>query len=194
MTFFDLLRHSTWFSAAVAFAAYVVLSLAALPVWPVTIALGSVYGIWRGLLVAMPSSIAGAVAVFVLGQSVLRDWARRRMAGSDRLEAITRAVGDKRGWIALLLRISPVVPFNLINYALSVTDMTFRVYLITTTVGILPATLMYLYIGSATASVVRRTPYSGWELGFYIAGLLATVLAVWLVGRAVRRTLDAQLG
>ena len=77
----DLLRHPGWISLAAASAAYVVLSLAMLPVWPLTILLGSVYGIWVGLLIAMPSSLVGALAVFVLGQSVLRDWARRRLAG-----------------------------------------------------------------------------------------------------------------
>ena len=89
----DLLRHPGWFSLAAASAAYVVLSLAMLPVWPLTILLGSVYGIWMGLVIAMPSSLVGALAVFVLGQSVLRGWARRRMAGWGRLQAITRAVG-----------------------------------------------------------------------------------------------------
>jgi uncharacterized membrane protein YdjX (TVP38/TMEM64 family) len=190
--FLDLLRQPGWFSLAAAFVAYVVLSLAMLPVWPVTILLGSLYGVWMGLLIAMPASVAGALAVFLLGQSVLRGWARRRMAGSDRLLAITRVVGDERGWIALLLRLSPVVPFNLINYALSVTDLRLGVYFVTTIVGILPATLMYLYLGAATASVTRAS-YTGVELAAYVLGLVATVLAVWLIGRAVRKTLDAQL-
>ena len=87
---------------------------------------------------------------------------------------------------------SPVVPFNLINYALSVTDLRLGVYFVTTTIWILPATLMYLYIGAATTSVAR-TRYTGVELVFYVIGLVATVLAVWLIGRAVRKTLDAEL-
>jgi uncharacterized membrane protein YdjX (TVP38/TMEM64 family) len=189
---FEFLHQPSWVSLAGAFAAYVVLSLAMLPVWPVTIFLGSIYGIWGGLLIAMPASVAGALAVFVLGQSVLRDWARRRMAGWDRLEAITRVVGDEHGWIPLLLRLSPVVPFNLINYALSLTDLRLGVYFVTTVVGILPATVMYLYMGATTASVARARLTAA-ELTIYVVGLIATVLAVWLIGRAVRKSLDAQL-
>jgi uncharacterized membrane protein YdjX (TVP38/TMEM64 family) len=188
---FEFLRHPTWLGLIGAFAAYVILSLAMLPVWPVTIFLGSIYGIWGGLLIAMPASVAGALAVFVLGQSILRDWARRRMAGWSRLEALTRVVGDERGWIALLLRLSPVVPFNLINYALSLTDLRLGVYFVTTVVGILPATLMYLSLGAATVSVARKSTTV--EVTIYVVGLIATVLAVWLIGRAVRSTLDAQL-
>ena len=189
----DFFRHPGWISTLGAVAAYVVLSLAMLPVWPITIFLGSVYGIWLGLLIAWPSSIVAALAVFLLGQSVLREWARRRMAGWNRVEAIRRVVGDEAGWIAFLLRVSPVVPYNLINYALSITDMTFGVYLVTTTFGIFPATLMYLYLGAATAAVARRAAFSTVELAMYVIGLIATVAAVWLIGRAVRRTLDKEV-
>ena len=185
----DLAGQPSWLGLAGAFTAYVVLSLAMLPVWPVTIFLGSIYGIWTGLLIAMPSSTAGALAVFVLGQSILRNWVRRRMEGWDRVQAITRVLGDRSGWIALLLRLSPVVPFNLINYALSITDIGPGVYFVTTVVGILPATVMYLYIGAATVSVARQS-YTGVELAVYVVGLIATVLAVWLIGRAVRKTLE----
>ena len=173
-----------------AFAAYVLLSLAMLPVWPITILLGSIYGIWRGLLIAMPSTVVAAIIVFVLGQSVLRGWARRQMSGWEKAEAITRAIGSQSGWIALLLRLSPVVPFNLINYALSVTDLSFRAYCITTIVGIVPATLMYLSFGAATATVARGSRFSNVELVAYLSGLVATVLAVWLIGRAVKKSLE----
>lgn len=187
----DFARHPGWVNIAGAFVAYVLLSLAMLPVWPVTILLGSLYGVWIGLAIAMPSSVCAAVVVFLLGQSVLRGWARRRMAGWSSVDAITRAMGEQSGWIALLLRLSPVVPFNLINYALSVTDLKFRAYLLTTIIGIIPATLMYLYLGAATTTVATGTSYTSLQLSMYVLGLVATVLAVWLIGRAVKKSLDA---
>jgi uncharacterized membrane protein YdjX (TVP38/TMEM64 family) len=162
-----------------------------LPVWPITILLGSIYGIWVGLAIAMPSSVFAASTVFLLGQTVLRQWARRRMAGWSKVDAITRAMGQESGWIALLLRLSPVVPFNLINYALSVTDLKFRAYFITTVIGIVPATLMYLYIGAATTAIAPGASYTWLQLSMYLLGFIATALAVWLIGRAVRTSLDA---
>ncbi|MCC7415819.1 MAG: TVP38/TMEM64 family protein [Acidobacteria bacterium] len=159
-----------------------------------TILLGSIYGIAVGFLVAMGGSVAGAAAVFVLGQTVLRSWARRRMAGWARVEAIARAVGDRKGWIALLLRLSPVVPFNLINYAFSVTELPLGVYLLTTAIGIVPATVMYLYVGAATAMIVTGAEETNFQLALYAVGLVATLLAVWLIGRAVKTALRDAAG
>jgi uncharacterized membrane protein YdjX (TVP38/TMEM64 family) len=185
----ELLRHPGWWSVGVACAAYTICAFAMLPAWPITMALGSIYGIWEGLLIATPASVAGATAVFVLARSALRDWARRRMAGSRRLEAISRAVSAEGPWVVFLLRLSPVVPFNLLNYALSVTDVRLRVYVVATTIGMLPPTALYLYAGSLSASVARGDVYTGWRAVVYVAGLAATGGAVWLVGRAVKSTL-----
>ena len=189
----DLIRHPGWWSVGLTWAAYIVCAFAMLPAWPITLALGSIYGIWRGLLIAMPAGVASATAVFVLARSVLREWARRRIAGSQRLVAISRAVGAHGTWVVFLLRLSPVVPFNLLNYALSVTEVRLRVFVIATTIGMLPPTILYLYMGSLGAALARGTEYRGWRAVAYVAGLIATAGVVWLVGRAVKKTLPAEL-
>ncbi|HEX3704432.1 MAG TPA: TVP38/TMEM64 family protein [Vicinamibacterales bacterium] len=189
----DLIRHPGWGSIGLACAGYTVCAFAMLPAWPLTVALGSIYGIWRGLLIATPASVAGATAVFVMARSTMRDWAQRRMAGSGRLVAISRAVSDEGPWVVFLLRLSPVIPFNLLNYALSVTQVSLRVYVVATTIGMLPPTVLYLYMGSLSASVARGTGYTGWRAGMYVAGLAATAGAVWLVGRAVKKALPTEL-
>jgi uncharacterized membrane protein YdjX (TVP38/TMEM64 family) len=186
----DFIRHPGWAGVAMACAAYAVCALAMLPAWPITVTLGSIYGLWRGLLIASPASVTAATMVFLLGRSVLRGWARRRIAGSVRLEAVVRALSDQGAWVVFLLRLSPVVPFNLLNYALSVTDLPLRVYVPATAIGMLPPTMLYLYLGSLTASVARGQVHSGWQTVVYVGGLLATGAAVWLIGRAVRKTLE----
>lgn len=186
----DLIRHPGWAGVTMAFAAYALCALAMLPAWPITVTLGSIFGIWRGLLIASPASVAGATAVFLLGRTVLRDWVRRRIAGSERIEAIVGAVSHQGAWVVFLLRLSPVVPFNVLNYALSITDLPLRVYVAATAIGMLPPTILYLYLGSLTGSVARGTLYTGWQMVMYVAGLVATGVAVWLVGRAVRKTLE----
>jgi len=167
----------------------VLLSIAALPVFPLTIALGSAYGIWRGFLIAMPSSVLAAIVVFLLGQSILRERAHRQVAGWPKGAAIMRAVG-RSGWIAILLRLSPIVPYNVINYALSLTDLPPGTYVTTTVVGIVPATFMWLYLGAAGATVAAGAKFTTFQLAMYLLGLIATVLAVWLIGREVRRSVD----
>jgi uncharacterized membrane protein YdjX (TVP38/TMEM64 family) len=189
----DVIRHPGWWSIMAACAAYTLCAFAMLPAWPITVALGSIYGIWRGLLIATPASVAGATGVFMMARSALGDWARRRIAGSDRLVAINRAVGQEGPWVVFLLRLSPVVPFNMLNYALSVTDVRLDVYVVATAIGMLPPTVLYLYIGSLSASVAEGTVYAGWRSTAYVAGLAATAGAVWLVGRAVKKALPPQL-
>ena len=132
----DLLREPGWEGVAIACAAYLLLAAAMLPAWPLTLAIGSIYGTWGGLLIASPAGVAAATAVFLLGRSVLRDRAQRRIARSDRLVAISRAISERGSWVVLLLlRLSPIVPFNVLNYALSVTDVPLRVYVAATAVG-----------------------------------------------------------
>jgi uncharacterized membrane protein YdjX (TVP38/TMEM64 family) len=81
----------------------------------------------------------------------------------------------------------------MLNYALSVTDVRLDVYVVATAIGMLPPTVLYLYIGSLSASVAEGTVYAGWRSTAYVAGLAATAGAVWLVGRAVKKALPPQL-
>jgi uncharacterized membrane protein YdjX (TVP38/TMEM64 family) len=178
-----LIRQPGWPGVAMAFAAYALCALAMLPAWPITMTLGSIYGIRRGLLIA-------ATAIFLLGRSVLRDWARRRIAGSKRIAAISRAVNQQSGWVVFLLRLSPIVPANVLSYALSLTDVPLHVYVAATAAGTLPPTILYLYLGSVTASLARGTVYSRWQTAAYALGLLPAGAAIWLIGRAVRDTLS----
>ena len=186
----DLLREPGWEGVAIACAAYLLLAAAMLPAWPLTLAIGSIYGTWGGLLIASPAGVAAATAVFLLGRSVLRDRAQRRIARSDRLVAISRAISERGSWVVLLLlRLSPIVPFNVLNYALSVTDVPLRVYVAATAVGMLPPTVLYLYLGSLGASIARGRVHSGWQTALSVTGLAATAGAVWLIGRRVKNTL-----
>jgi uncharacterized membrane protein YdjX (TVP38/TMEM64 family) len=189
----DLIRQPGWAGVVMAFAAYAVCALTMLPAWPITVTLGSLYGIRGGLFIAAPASVAAATAIFLLGRSVLRNWARRRIAGSKRLTAISRAVSQQSGWVVLLLRLSPIVPFNVLNYALSLTDVPLHVYVAATAIGMLPPTILYLYLGSLTASLARGTAYTGWRTAGYVLGLIPVCAAVWLIGRTVRDTLSRDI-
>src|SRR5260370_21939654 len=189
----DLIRQPGWPGVAMAFAAYAVCSLAMLPAWPITVTLGSIYGIQRGLFIALPASVAAATATFLLGRSVLRDWARRRIAGSKRLAAISRAVSQQSGWVVFLLRLSPLVPFNVLSYALSLTEVPLHVYVAATAVGTLPPTILYLYLGSVTGSLARGAPHTRWQTAAYALGLLPSCAAASLLGRAVRDTLSRDI-
>jgi len=156
-----------------------------------TISAGVLFGLLRGSICVSIGATLGAIAAFIVGRYVARDWVRSQLEGNPRFAAIDKAVG-REGWkIVLLTRLSPVFPFNLLNYAFGLTAVKLRDYALATWIGITPATVLYVYIGSvggslATAGHSRRTPVQ-WMLD--IVGLAATLGVAIYVSRVASRAL-----
>lgn len=96
--------------------------------------------------------------------------------------------------IVLLTRLSPVFPFNLLNYAYGLTSVPFRTYVLASWIGMLPGTIMYVYLGSAANSLATllsgETPRSAGRQILFALGLAATVAVTIIVTRRARRALD----
>lgn len=156
-----------------------------LPAAPFTIGAGLIYGFW-GFPLALLSATLGASLAFLVSRHLVRARVARIIAGRPALQAVDRAVADE-GWrVVGLLRLSPLVPFNLQNYALGATSVGFWPYVAATAVGTAPGCLLYVYLGvvgkvSADAGALR------WA--FVALGLAATVAVAVLVGRRARRVL-----
>jgi uncharacterized membrane protein YdjX (TVP38/TMEM64 family) len=178
-------------------AAYVASTVAFLPGSILTLAAGFAFGPLWGLAVASPASVAGATCAFLLGRTLLRDWAAARAGGSARVRAIDAAVRQEGFKIVLLLRLSPIIPFNALNYALSLSTVPLRTYVLASFLGMLPGTALWVYLGSlAPAAAELSSTASGGgttRTVLYIAGLAATVGAAVIGARAARRALNAQL-
>jgi uncharacterized membrane protein YdjX (TVP38/TMEM64 family) len=183
---------------AVFFAAYVASTVALLPGSLLTLAAGFAYGPLWGLVVASPASVAGATAAFLLGRSVLREWVRRKIADFPRARAVDRAVGREGFKLVLLLRLSLLIPFNGLNYALSLSQVTLGRYVLASFIGMLPGTALYVYLGSlATAAAelsTRRAEGGGAQTALYVTGLVATVVVALVLAQAAGRALRDELG
>ncbi len=192
-----LARETGPLGVAVFFAAYVVGTVAGLPGSILTLAAGFAYGPVWGLAIASPASVAGATCAFLLGRTLLRDWAARKVGGSPRARAIDAAVEREGFKLVLLLRLSPLFPFNVLNYVLSLSRVSLGAYVLASFLGMLPATALYVYLGSlATAAAELSTAAEGGgttRIVLYVAGLLATVAVVVIGTRAARRALDTEL-
>ena len=127
---------------------YVAATLLLLPGSILTAGAGFVYGPLVGTLLVSPVSVLAATLAFILGRFVARTWVARRMEKHPRFAAIDEAIGKSGFKIVFLLRLSPVFPFNLLNYALGVTRVRLGDYVIASLLGMLPATLLYVYLGS----------------------------------------------
>lgn len=160
----------------------------------VTLAGGALFGVVQGTIAVSVGSVAGASAAFFVGRFLARDWIESRVARNPKFRAIDQAVGEQGFKIVLLTRLSPVFPFNLLNYAYGLTRVRFRDYLLASWIGMLPGTILYVYLGSLAGEVAnaavgdrQRTP-AEWTL--YGVGLAATVVVTIFVTRVARQALD----
>lgn len=177
-------------------AAYVLATIFFLPGSFLTLGAGALFGLIRGTLYASLGSLAGATAAFLIGRYLARDWVSRKINGNPKFKAVSAAVA-REGWkIVGLTRLSPVFPFNLLNYAYGVTGVTFRDYLLASWIGMAPGTIVYVYLGSIAGDLAglssgghARTPV---EWGLYGAGLIAAVAVSLYVTRIARAALEEE--
>jgi uncharacterized membrane protein YdjX (TVP38/TMEM64 family) len=167
---------------------YIVACVLLLPGSVLTLGAGAVFGVAYGIVIVWISAILGATAAFLVGRYLVRDWVARKIAANPKLQLLDTTV-TREGWkIVALMRLSPVIPFNLLNYAFGATRVPLRDYVFASAVGMLPGTAMYTYLGSlagelAGGSARARTPL---EWSFYALGLLATVAVTVYLTRVAR--------
>jgi uncharacterized membrane protein YdjX (TVP38/TMEM64 family) len=175
-------------------AIYIVACVLFIPGSLLTLGAGALFGLWWGYLSVTVGSVAGASAAFIIGRTIGRGWIEQKVASNRKFRAIDDAVGREGFKIVLLTRLSPVFPFNLLNYAYGVTRVSFRDYFLASLLGMIPGTLMYVYFGSAAKGLAEIA--SGKVQGglaqqiFFFAGLLATVAVTVLVTRVARKALS----
>ncbi len=173
---------------------YILATVLFLPGLIPTMAAGVLFGVIQGTLLVSISSISGATLAFLIGRYLARDWVAAMIRGNQKFEAIDAAVAQE-GWkIVGLTRLSPVFPFNLLNYAFGLTQVSLKHYFLASWMGMLPGTVMYVYIGSLAGDLATlgigersRTP-AEWAL--YVVGLMATVVLTLYLTRIAQRALN----
>ena len=175
-------------------AAYVPAAVLLVPGSLLTLGAGFVFGVAKGTVIVSLGSTAGAATAFLVGRSIAREWVAGRLAGRPKMAALARAVETEGFKIVLLTRLSPVLPFNLLNYAFGLTAVPFRTYVLASWIGMLPGTIMYVYLGSAASSLAALLsgdqPRSTGQHVLFVLGLAATVAATIIVTRTARRALN----
>ncbi len=176
--------------------AYILACVVFVPGAILTLGAGVLFGVLRGTIFVSIGSILGATLAFLIGRYLARDWVTRKVSGNPKFQAVTKAVAAE-GWkIVLLTRLSPVFPFNLLNYAFGVTEVSLKNYFLASWIGMLPGTVLYVYIGSLAGNLSKlgggrtRSPM---EWVFYAIGLAATILVTLYVTRIARKAVDKRV-
>ena len=176
---------------------YAAATVAFIPGSLMTLAAGAIFGLFEGTLFTFIGATLGATLAFLVSRYGARRAVERRLENNTNLQAIDRAVAKEGRKIVFLLRLSPVFSFVLLNYALGLTSVRFRDYLIAS-IGMLPGTFLYVYYGKALGSLaavaggaeLERGPGDWILLGI---GLLATLLVTTVVTRIARRALEQEV-
>ena len=178
-------------------AIYVTAAALMLPASLLTVGAGFAYGPWWGTVLVSPVSVVAATLAFVIGRTVARERIARRTAADPRFRAIDAAVGRQGFRIVTLLRLSPVFPFNVLNYALGLTSVSLRDYVLGSFIGMLPGTFLYVYLGSLVNDVAAlssgTTAAGPARQVLSLVGLAATVIVTIVITRIARRALAGEL-
>ena len=179
-------------------AGYAAATVAFVPGSVLTLAAGAIFGLGKGVAYVLTAATIGASLAFLVARYGARGAIEERLAGNQRFAAIDRAIGDQGLKIVVLLRLSPVFPFNLLNYALGLTKVRFIDYFIAS-IAMLPGTLLYTYYGKLAGDVARLAGGAAVEQGgeYYavlVLGLAATIAVTTLVTRTARRALREATG
>lgn len=196
----ELLRHALqWVESlgligGIAFVViYIVATVAFLPGSILTLGAGIVFGVGLGSIYVFIGATLGAIAAFLVGRYLARGWISNKIEGNQKFAAIDKAVAREGFKIVLLTRLSPVFPFNLLNYAFGVTGVSLKDYALGS-IGMIPGTVMYVYIGSLAGDLARigtegqsTNPAIQWAIR--IIGFIATVAVTVYVTRIARKAL-----
>jgi uncharacterized membrane protein YdjX (TVP38/TMEM64 family) len=174
-------------------AGYAIGTIAFIPGALLTLAGGAVFGVPQGTAYVFLGETLGGAVAFLLSRRIARRTFERRLAQSPRFLAVDRAISGEGLKIVFLLRLAPIFPFCFLNYALGLTEIRFRDYLVAS-IGMLPGTVAYVYYGKLAgdvAALADGVPATAGPLAYTLSalGLVATVLATVLVARVARNAL-----
>ena len=174
-------------------AVYAVGTVVLFPGSILTLGAGFAWGVVTGTVLVSAASMTGATAAFLIGRYLARDWVQQKVANNPGFQRVDRAVAGQGFKIVLLTRLSPVFPFTLQNYAYGLTGVSLRSYFFASWIGMLPGTIMYVYLGSLITELTQLASGETAEVPaqkiLYLVGLLVTVAVTVYVTRIARKAL-----
>lgn len=195
--FFAWVQANPTIAWAVFIAFYVGAVVLMLPGSLLTLGAGYLFGLGYGFAIVSFASTVGATCAFLVGRFFARQWVASKLSAMPRFSALDRAVGARGALVVLLTRLSPAFPFTLLNYALGLTQVPLKTYLLVSWLGMMPGTLLYVYLGSIAQNLTAV--FSG-ELAespvgntLLYLGLAATLALTVLITRFASGALDQHL-
>jgi uncharacterized membrane protein YdjX (TVP38/TMEM64 family) len=172
---------------------YIVAAVIFFPGSIITLGAGFAWGLFVGSILVSIASLLGATVAFLVGRYIARDWVAKKIANNESFKRIDRAVAGKGFKIVLLTRLSPIIPFTLQNYGYGLTGVSLKDYFFASWIGMIPGTIMYVYIGSLITEITQiasgqTTVVPGQKI-FYFIGLAVTLAVSVYVASVAKKAL-----
>ncbi|GMH08394.1 hypothetical protein Nepgr_010234 [Nepenthes gracilis] len=177
--------------------AYIPLTVLAVPASVLTLGGGYLYGLPVGFVADSLGATFGATVAFLLGRTIGRSYVIAKIKDYSKFRAVAVAIQRSGFKIVLLLRLVPVLPFNMLNYFLSVTPVPLWEYILASWLGMMPMTLALVYCGTTLKDISDVT--DGWHKFslsrwvFLISGLVVSVILMICVAKVAKNALDEAL-
>ena len=174
---------------------YAVATVLLAPGSVLTIGTGFAFGLWKGFVAVSAGSTLGAALAFLVARFIARDKIEAIAQRNEKFRRIDNAIGKRGAKLILLLRLSPVIPFNLSNYFYGLTGVRFWPYVLASWIGMMPGTFLYVYIGTAgkaaaSAAAGGEAMKHGWQYWTFMSvGLVATIIVTIWVTKIARNAL-----
>jgi uncharacterized membrane protein YdjX (TVP38/TMEM64 family) len=173
---------------------YVAAAVTLAPAFVLTLASGALFGVWRGSLLVFVGAALGASAVYGLAAPLARARWMHRVTRDHRVAAVRKAVAGGGVRVVLLLRLSPLIPYSVLNYALALSGVRFSDFVVGL-FGMIPVIVVYTYYGKVVGDVAALaagvSPPRGAEYFALVSlGLIAAVVSATMITRAARRELE----
>lgn len=166
---------------------YIVSTVMMLPGSPLTFTAGALFGFWKGLIFVSIGSTLGASCAFMVSRYLIRKRIEKRVLKNKKFQSIDNEI-DEQGWkIVILARLSPIIPFFLLNYALGITKIRFIHFIFASWVGMIPGTTVYVLMGTMGGAFIngKKSSFEWLLLGM---GLIATILVTLLISKIVKNS------
>lgn len=190
-------HENTYLATWLVGAAFAVGVLVLVPVSPIALLAGFLFGLAKGLLVIWLAGLIASTLAFWIGRTLARPWVKQKLADKALLACIDREVVRRGFWVVLLTRLAFVLPFGPVSYSLGLSDIRFREYALGTNIGAIPSYLLVVYLGTTASDVAQilagEVKLGRHEMFLGSAGLALVLIFVVLIARLAARSLRAAL-
>nr|AFK33422.1 unknown [Medicago truncatula] len=177
--------------------AYIPLTILAVPASVLTLGGGYLFGLPVGIVADSVGATIGAVAAFLLGGTIGKSFVASKLKDYPQFKSVSIATQRSGFKIVFLLRLVPLLPYNILNYLLSVTPVPLWEYTLASWLGMMPLTVALVYAGTTLKDISDVThgwgEFSKTRWAMIIFSLVISVVMMICVTKVAKSALDKAL-